>query len=295
VLDHPVGRSDYADLSPLGPQVRGSWRHLAEAPIAGSAAPVAVWTGKRLLVLGRGALASYDPDSNRWRELGPARPGKAAWTGRELLVWGGVGELPGAVLFLADGGRYDPATDAWTPISTAGAPAGRAGATGVWTGRELLVWGGVDAAREGLGDGAAYDPVTDTWTALPTDGAPSPRVNHTAVWTGRELLVWGGSAPGLNAYFADGAAYDPAARRWRPLATEGGPGIRLGHTAVWTGRDVKRHAEVPVWRQRKSPGGARAQVRSMAPPVRLCSDRAPARLRASFIRNDSPAVTTITA
>ena len=35
----------------------------------------------------------------------------------------------------------------------------------LWTGDELIVWGGHDLAGDEYVDGAAYDPITDTWRA----------------------------------------------------------------------------------------------------------------------------------
>jgi hypothetical protein len=40
------------------------------------------------------------------------------------------------------GGRYDPATDIWIDISTTSAPTARKFHVAVWTGSEMLVWGG---------------------------------------------------------------------------------------------------------------------------------------------------------
>jgi hypothetical protein len=93
---------------------------------------------------------------------------------------------------------------------------GREAAASVWTGTELLVWGGSDPAV--LADGAAYDPTTNTWRTI----APSPlsaRARATAVWTGHEMLVWGGSptASGVSGLL-DGAAYDPGTDTWRSIA-----------------------------------------------------------------------------
>ena len=52
-----------------------------------------------------------------------------------MIVWGGG---------TSTGGRYDPAHDRWTPTSTAGAPSANSSGTAVWTGREMIVWGGLD-------------------------------------------------------------------------------------------------------------------------------------------------------
>ena len=47
---------------------------------------------------------------------------------------------------LNTGARYNPSTNAWTAIPTAGAPAGRDAHVAVWTGSQMIVWGGVDGS-----------------------------------------------------------------------------------------------------------------------------------------------------
>ena len=94
--------------------------------------------------------------------------------------------------YLNTGGRYNPSTDSWTATSTTNAPAGRASHTAVWTGSEMIVWGGVRSAAGYLNTGGRYNPSTDSWTATSTTNAPAGRYGHTAVWTGSEMIVWGG-------------------------------------------------------------------------------------------------------
>jgi hypothetical protein len=77
-----------------------------------------------------------------------------------------------------------------TPSLRRHAPQGRNDHTAVWTGTEVIVWGGYGNAF--LNSGGRYDPLTDTWTATRDIGAPEPRYSHTAVWTGTEMIVWGG-------------------------------------------------------------------------------------------------------
>ena len=55
--------------------------------------------------------------------------------------------------------QYDPDTRTWTPISDVGAPSPRDFAIAVWTGSEMMVWGG-------RGPGGALG------DAKPTDGRP---------------------------------------------------------------------------------------------------------------------------
>lgn len=146
-----------------------------------------------------------------------------------------------AALALAPAGVSRPAASvsgaaggSWRPLPSAPLAA-RSGHTAVWTGREMIVFGGVGASGE-FADGAAYSPATGRWRRIRR--APlAPREGHVAVWTGRELLVWGGGAKGMLRSFADGAAYDPRRDRWRRLARS--PlSARFGHTAVWTGREM---------------------------------------------------------
>ena len=85
----------------------------------------------------------------------------------------------------------------------------RAGASVVWTGTELLVWGGESDDQTLHGDGAAYNPTTRRWRTLPP--APlSPRVQQAEVWDGGEMLVWGGydHVSPTGHVTNDGAAYD---------------------------------------------------------------------------------------
>ena len=59
-----------------------------------------------------------------------------------------------ATAILNTGGRYNPGTDSWTATSTTNAPAGRDDHTAVWTGSEMIVWGGL--WHEYLNTGGRY-------------------------------------------------------------------------------------------------------------------------------------------
>src|SRR5206468_6725062 len=76
----------------------------------------------------------------------------------------------------------------WTPISQDGAPSPRWGHSAVWTGNEMLVWGGLGPTGR-LGDGSRYNPETDVWRPMSTVGAPSVRGEQVAVWTGSEMVI----------------------------------------------------------------------------------------------------------
>src|SRR5207302_666642 len=89
------------------------------------------------------------------------------------------------------GGRYHPSTDTWTATGTTDAPAGRSDHTAVWTGSEMIIWGGANDSGI-LNTGGRYNPDTDSWTGTSIAG-PSARADHAAVWTGSQMIVWGGS------------------------------------------------------------------------------------------------------
>jgi hypothetical protein len=158
----------------------------------------------------------------------------AAWDGQEMIVWGGdiSSEVP---TFTSSGGMYRPDLDQWTAVSTLNAPSARAGHTAVWTGTEMIVWGGYTAGGT-LNTGAKFNPVTQTWTPASTAGAPSGRSGHIAVWTGTSMLVWGGAnSVGL---LGDAALYDPVADQWTSVVLPGAfPGSQ-GAKAAWTGDRV---------------------------------------------------------
>jgi N-acetylneuraminic acid mutarotase len=146
-----------------------------------------------------------------------------------MIIWGGWGPLNR----LNDGGRYNPAANSWTAVKTIGAPAPREAHTAVWTGSEMIIWGG--SATSYFNDGGRYNPTADNWAATTTSGAPEGRYFHEAVWTGNEMIVWSGikiASPRPN----DGGRYNPQANSWSAMAV--GPVGRDAHTMVWTGREM---------------------------------------------------------
>ena len=206
----------------------------------------AVWTGSEMIVWGGEDFSQpfdtggrYNPGTNSWTgtsitNVPEARSSHTAvWTGAEMIVWGGTGGFP----FSGDlntGGRYDPASNSWTPTNTYNVPQPRSSHTAIWTGSEMVVWGGIgqDVFSSMLNSGGRYDPATDSWTATNVADAPSPRDLHTAVWTGSEMIVWGGTGDFIN--FNSGGRYNPGADSWIAM-TSIAPYPRYLHTAIWTG------------------------------------------------------------
>jgi N-acetylneuraminic acid mutarotase len=124
--------------------------------------------------------------------------------------------------------------DSWTATSTTNAPTARTQATAVWTGSEMIVWGGF--IHRPSNTGGRYDPSTDSWTATTTTNAPHARYGHTAVWTGSEMIIWGGIGNGQQ--LNTGGRYNPSTDSWTATTTTNAPPDRDGHTAVWTGSEM---------------------------------------------------------
>ncbi len=177
--------------------------------------------------------AIYDAAANRWSFVRD-QPEALAWrrgalavaVGPEIIVWGGVAEehpgRGGRARLLDDGARLDPATGTWRPMSRQSAPSARSYARGVWTGKRLVVWGGMGTQTNPFrcgppgecrptAGGGVYDPATDTWAPMSAAGAPVARFGPAVKQVGGSVLIWGGVD------HADGALYDPGANTWRVL------------------------------------------------------------------------------
>jgi hypothetical protein len=189
----------------------------------------AVWTGDRMIIWGGyggevfpsdyteladGAL--YDPVLDSWQPMSSVnapvsrRFHTAVWSGGRMIVWGGS-RLAGPLIhteYLNSGGAYFPATDSWSATSLVGAPDARDQHAAVWTGSEMIVWGGeiaVDAyfgtMPTAVGTGGRYNLNANSWTATAITNAPIPALSSLppdAVWTGSEMLVWAGGISSSN-------------------------------------------------------------------------------------------------
>jgi N-acetylneuraminic acid mutarotase len=124
----------------------------------------AAWTGSVMLIWSSWAGGSrYDPVTDSWQAISdvgaPSYRGwnTATWTGSELVVWGGT-DGSNDYAGMNTGARYDPVADSWAATSIDGAPAPRYRHTAVWSGTELLVWGGRSGQSTVFNDGGRYDP-----------------------------------------------------------------------------------------------------------------------------------------
>jgi hypothetical protein len=176
--------------------IHASATYYDEQSLPAEAAPEAYWDAdqQRWVISHTEWLAdgwAYDPVADTWAPISPAPiPGasqsSAAWTGTEMIVWGGP---TGADVWPYQpnpvGAAYNPTTDTWRTIADPpGDAVGEIAGQSVWTGTEFIVWSGRSFTDY---VGAAYNPATDTWRALPGSPLYSGTVGH-AVWTGDSVL-----------------------------------------------------------------------------------------------------------
>jgi len=151
----------------------------------------------------------------------------AVWTGTEMIIYGGNWTVDAT----SSGGRWNPATNTWTPI-----PDGtilREYHSAVWTGSQMIVFGGQrDGNFSFISQGEIYTPATDSWTLMPDQPAPRGGLEGSVLWSGTELLAWGGSSS------TGGGRYNPVTGTWKTLSQTGAPTGRHFHSAAWTGAEM---------------------------------------------------------
>ena len=134
----------------------------------------------------------------------------------------------------------------WSNGPTTDAPSARSRHDAVWTGEELIIWGGFLGAGVSSGSGSRFSPSIGTWLNLPTFGAPSARESHRAVWTGSDFIVWGGLVNGL--FQNNGAKLNLSSQTWSPVQSTEAPTARANFVALWTG------ARMIIWGGRNTSG-----------------------------------------
>ena len=150
----------------------------------------------------------------RLSELGSPGRGRAsasAWTGSELVVFGGTPESSGI---------WDPGSDSWRslamPPGTLVTPRSSAN-----TGSALLVFD--------QGVGWSFDFGTEEWRGLASEGAPPSQSEYWTAWTGAEWIVF---------WSEGGAHYDPEQDSWRPANGAQARWPQRGDALAWTGREL---------------------------------------------------------
>jgi len=204
----------------------------------------AIWTGAEMIVWGGSSEGNsnfqnsgslYSPFNDSWQEItlinAPIGRNKssAVWTGTEMIVWGGS-YYDGDTIYLNSGGRYNLSNDEWLATSIDNSASKRALHSAIWTGSEMIVFGGWDGTNS-LNTGSRYNPVDDTW--LQVNSLNAPFSNNQSVWTGNKMIVWGGDTGSLS---NTGGIYDPLSDNWNSISNVNAPISRYLHNLIWTGK-----------------------------------------------------------
>src|SRR5256886_10550629 len=154
-----------------------------------------------------GVLSPLREDEGHYYAVAVTNKGKdrlklatVAWLKEPLRSWLAKAETQVPVTMAAIGANYTlpvisgqsdnsiPSVactdDTWTATSTTSAPAGRYLHTAVWTGTEMIVWGGVNGSSD-LNTGGRYNPGTDSWTATSTTNTAAGRCTTPATVNGQ--------------------------------------------------------------------------------------------------------------
>ena len=205
--------------------------------------------------------------SGNWSKMapepieGPRDSAVVAWTGRELIVWGGVAGTAQHSPLYDDGAAFDPTTNTWKVLPPSPLPP-TFDASAVWTGRELVVFGGqvseTDRSAPRLTNrAAAYDPSSNAWHLLPSSPL-TPRTQALEFWTGSRVVVLGGTNAASQPC-RDGASYNPATDTWTHIDPPRPP---KGHQVDWqvgatAGSEVFAFSD---WSEGKALGGGSYQL-----------------------------------
>jgi N-acetylneuraminic acid mutarotase len=157
--------------------VRRTWERIAAAPVRWMPNSQAFWIGDLMVIWTGRTVMTYRPATDRWEPnrwirwprspLSNRMGSVAAWTGEELLVWGGPQgpcgdcapkERSGRPRTPTDGAAFDPLTGSWRLLPPSPLTArDRHVAVGLGGGR-AFVWGGCCRGSRQLADGALYRP-----------------------------------------------------------------------------------------------------------------------------------------
>jgi hypothetical protein len=236
------------------------WTPIATAPISGRSFGGVVWTGSEMIIWGgvhhssgggqqESDGAAYDPSSDSWEKLAPAPAGMlggggkaSVWDGSEATFW--VGNSPDGPVGTA---AYDPVAGSWHRLP-AGPLGVREGYVSVWTGKQLLIMGGVGGDQLATPIAAALTPGVGTWRLLKRLNALTGFLPYGAVWDGKHAFLYGVTSQcpelgsGCQKYTPTFLSYTPATDSVQPISLHGMPVQQKDMTSMvpvaWTGSGV---------------------------------------------------------
>jgi hypothetical protein len=207
-------------------------------PMGISVAAVAAGTDLFFLS-GTDESGRYDTTAGTWAAL-PELPSENGAIRNAVSVDAGIfvayntlatGQPPSGLFLKHAAGDSD-----WTMAATAPHPDLRAPVL-LWTGSEVLAWGGEAGDQSPVTIGARYDLARDSWTEITTSGAPSapdPGGSWSGRWTGSVAVFWGSSGQSAG-------RFDPDRGEWEAVSFPSGGSfgessvVARGRVVSWTG------------------------------------------------------------
>ena len=182
------------------------------------------------VLAGSAGVICYDPATNIFSLKANLTVGRSSHTatllanGKVLAVGGNANTFNAFSIKNVE--SYNPATNAWAPVSSLTTGRSFHTATLLNNGK-LLVAGGIGNGNT-LSSAELYDPTSNTWNASGNLGIA--RYSHTAITLANgKVLVVGGTS-GNNNYLSSVELYDPATNTWSAAASLNA--ARGGHAAA---------------------------------------------------------------
>ena len=185
--------------------------------------------------------ACYDISGDTWTTMSGSpltvRANHVAeWVGDRMCIWGGNGD-GGSPPVYDDGACYNPTGNTWNTMS-ASPLEGRTSHESVWTGKEMCIWGGENAAGVSYENGACYDPVGNTWRMIGGSPPSLGTIGFNLLWTGARMCVVGGHKKYTsNAQEAVTACWSPIYNNWQTINNTGFP-ASIKSTGVFIEDDI---------------------------------------------------------
>ena len=169
----------------------------------------------------------YDPVTDSWTPVtstnAPAGRARFAMVNfdHKIMIYGG--EDTGGTVNTA--GIYNIDNNTWQAVPAA--PVGKVRHGGVFTGNELLFYGGTGSTTH-----VKYNPVSNSWSNITSNPNVVTSANNSDLncfWTGTEMLVW------ANGGTSTGGKYNPLTDSWTLINTHNQPTVLTFNYSVWTG------------------------------------------------------------
>ena len=165
----------------------------------------AVWAGTNMIIWGGEDINAlllntggiYYPVTDEWIATSTInvpterRNHIALWTGEEMIIWGGESNYPYPSMPTNTGARYSPVVNSWTATSLVNAPTARLLFTAIWTGTQMIIWGGDHGPYTSTG--ALYCDATSIAPGTVPDNDNFPGISLTIMKSGASSLMlnWG--------------------------------------------------------------------------------------------------------